>query len=82
MMPLYLILSEIQAKSLDHEIEVTVTYKKYDVSRSVKLNKYTEYDASIISLTLTAAEKWITKTEVKSVQALLHVRCQTSAPIG
>ena len=45
MMPLYLILSEIQAKSLDHEIEVTVTYKKYDVSRNVKLNKYTEYDA-------------------------------------
>ena len=30
---------------MDHEIYVTVTCKKYDVSGSVKLNKYTEYDA-------------------------------------
>ena len=48
MMTSYLIGSEIKAKSLDHEIKVTVTNKNYEVTCSVKLNKYTEYDAYLL----------------------------------
>ena len=36
------------AKSTDHEIKVTVIYKKYKVTRSVKLNKYQKYDAYLL----------------------------------
>ena len=34
-------------KSQDHEISVTVTYKN-EVNRSMKLNKYPEYDANLL----------------------------------
>ena len=43
MMPLYLILSEIQGKITG---PLNIGYSDlYDISPSVKLNKYTEYDA-------------------------------------
>ena len=37
-----------KTKSQDHEIKDTVTYKKYEVSRSVKLKEYLKYDAYLL----------------------------------
>ena len=48
MMPSYLILSEIKGKSLTHKIKVTVTYKKYKIIPSEKLNKYLKYDGYLL----------------------------------
>ena len=36
------------AKSLNHEINVTLTYKINVVTRSVKLNKYPKYNAYLL----------------------------------
>ena len=48
-MPSYLKWLEIQGKnSLDHETWVTVTYKKNEVTCSVKLHKYPKYDANLL----------------------------------
>ena len=41
----YKIRSKYKAKSLDHEIQVTVTSKWYEDIDSVRLNKYPKYDA-------------------------------------
>ena len=48
MMLLFLYDRRYKAKSLDHEIYVTMTYKKYEVIRSMKLNKYPKYDAYLL----------------------------------
>ena len=48
MMPFYLTVWDIQVKTLNHEIKVTVTYKKYEVIRSVELNKYPKCDAFLL----------------------------------
>ena len=43
-MSFYKIRSEIHAESLDHKIQVTVTYKWYEVIDSVRLKKCPKYD--------------------------------------